>query len=329
MLKPEKIWPLAPLPWQQAQWQQVQQALLDNSFPPALLLAGSESIGKQQFAAALTARLLCHAPVAGTACGDCKSCVLLRAGNHADLLWLAPEAGKRIIKVDQVRAAIHFANQTPGLGARKVIALDPAEALNVNGSNALLKSLEEPSESTSIILLSHVAAALPATIRSRCQRLNLTQPDTAEATAWLTTVCGDPELAAELLEASDNRPMRAAELYRNDGLEALRALGEGFDGLLSGRISPLELPQLVADMELGDVIELLERRVGKEIRAQSAAGAGVGAEYGDLRPLFLLYEELQELRRLVANGANPNRQMTIENCALRLVNCLGEFATQC
>ncbi|MCX2981371.1 DNA polymerase III subunit delta' [Halieaceae bacterium IMCC14734] len=329
MLTPDKSWPLAPLPWQQPQWQQLQQALLDDSFPPALLLAGNVGIGKQQFAAALTARLLCYAPVAGTACGDCKSCVLLRAGNHGDLLWLAPEAGKRVIKVDQVRAAIHFANQTPGLGARKVIALDPAEALNVNGSNALLKSLEEPSESTSIILVSHVAGALPATIRSRCQRLNLAQPAATEATAWLTTVCGDPALAAELLEASDNRPMLAAELYRSDGMDALRALREGLDGLLGARISPLEFPQLVADIELGEVIELFERRVGNEIRCQSTAGAGVGAGVGDLRPLFLLHEELQELRRLVANGANPNRQMTIENCALRLVNCLGESATQC
>jgi DNA polymerase-3 subunit delta' len=325
MLTPGSSWPLAPLPWQQPQWQQLQPALQDDSLPPALLLAGSMGIGKQQFAAALTARLLCRAAVAGTACGECKSCILLHAGNHGDLLWLQPDAGKRVIKVDQVRAAIDFANQTPGLGLRKVIVLNPAEALNINGANALLKSLEEPSASTSMILVSHAVGTLPATIRSRCQRLNLAQPDAAAAIAWLVTVCGDAALAGELLEASDNRPMLAAELYRNDGLEQLRTLRAGVDGLLAGSINALEFPQLVADLELGAVIELFERRVSSEIRRQSTAIAGSA----DLRPLFLLHQELQELRSSVANGANPNRQMTVENCALRLVNGLGESAAQC
>ena len=79
---------------------------------------------------------------------------------------LEPEQGSRVIKIDQVRALINFAHQTASLGSRKVILLYPAEAMNLNSANALLKSLEEPAPGTYLLLASHASGNLPATVRS-------------------------------------------------------------------------------------------------------------------------------------------------------------------
>ena len=135
----ESAWQLAPLPWQQSGWQRLQPAVESGRLPHALLLVGPEGIGKQQFAQALAALLLCHAPDGGTPCGQCRSCTLLAAGSHADLLNVGLEEDSRVIKIDQVRGLIDFAAKTPALGASKLVVMGPAEAMNINAANALLK----------------------------------------------------------------------------------------------------------------------------------------------------------------------------------------------
>ena len=84
---------LKPYPWQARQWRQLLNAAQQGRLPHALLLAGAEGLGVEDFALALAARLLCTDPGEG-ACGRCKSCLLLQAGNHPDLVLLQPgEAG--------------------------------------------------------------------------------------------------------------------------------------------------------------------------------------------------------------------------------------------
>jgi len=166
----------APLAWQGQTWSRLVQQVEEGRLPHALLLAGEQHTGKSQLAMALARYLLCSEVRAGTNCGACAACERSAAGVHGDFRWVQPEGDSRVIKVDQVRALVEFLNQTAGFGARKVVVLAPADAMNVNAFNALLKSLEEPSSDTFLILVSDRLYQVPATIRSRCQLWRIPSP---------------------------------------------------------------------------------------------------------------------------------------------------------
>ncbi len=310
-------WPLAALPWQADAWARVQQLDAADRLPHALLVAGAAGIGKQVFLQALAARLLCEDASAGTACGECKACSLLAAGSHADFMEVGPEEGSRVIKIDQVRRLIEFANRTPSLGSRKLVLLGPAETMNINAANALLKSLEEPSASTTMLLYSHQPSGLPATVRSRCQSLVLPTPEPAASLDWLEQLTGSREQAQLLLEAADARPLAARELYQQDRLEERRAVLAGLDGLMSGRVSPLEFPSLVADEDLSAVLALMQRGLEGRLKQDLMAGDR------NQREAFILRDDLARLQNSVKRGANPNRQLIIEDCSARLARALG------
>jgi DNA polymerase-3 subunit delta' len=304
------------MPWQRDTWARLQRSLQADTMPHALLLRGPTGIGKTRFSECLAALLLCQQPSPDGACGKCRACNLRNAGSHSDLLYLRPEKS-RVIKIDQVRSLIDFANQTPALGQRKVILINPAEVMNNNAANALLKCLEEPSAGTFLLLVSHASGTLPATIRSRCQQLPMPVPSVAVSGPWLDQYTGDSTTSAALLDATGNRPMMALELHLSDGLGKRQALQQVLDSMCAGTLSALDFPQLVADLELEEVLGLLAARMQAEIRDR------VTHEASTLRPHFQVLEELLRLQRAVVHGGNPNRQLTIESCATEVARLLG------
>ena len=144
--------------WQSEQWKKLVGLIEEDRLPHALLLAGVKGIGKFRFAEALAQLLLCDNPVNAVACGQCKACQLNLAGTHPDMKYLQPEEGAQMIKVDQVRAVVQFLDQTSQQGGYKVAILSPAEAMNINAANALLKNLEEPAGKTLLILVTDPVA---------------------------------------------------------------------------------------------------------------------------------------------------------------------------
>ena len=152
------------LPWHAREFGQLVTAR--SAFPHALLVHGPRGIGKLQFARTAAQALLCEKVGDGGApCGACRSCEWFAADAHPDYRQLEPivqtgEDGEptkksEIISVEQVRELADFVNMTSHQGRAKVIALNPADVLNPNAANALLKSLEEPPPLTHFILLSH------------------------------------------------------------------------------------------------------------------------------------------------------------------------------
>ncbi|MDP9032838.1 MAG: DNA polymerase III subunit delta', partial [Pseudomonadota bacterium] len=139
-------------PWQDSLWQQLAGRA---QHAHAYLLHGPVGIGKRALAERLMASLLCQRPNGLEACGECKSCMLLKAGSHPDNYLLEPEEADKAIKVDQVRDLVSFVVQTAQMGGRKVVLIEPVESMNINAANALLKSLEEPSGDTVLLLVSH------------------------------------------------------------------------------------------------------------------------------------------------------------------------------
>ncbi len=229
-----------PFPWQMRQWRELIARHRAGRMPHALLLTGPAGVGKRGFAEALIAALLCQSPDSeGRACGVCRSCVLLAAGTHPDQLVVQPaEEGKRIT-VDQVRALSNYQALKPEYGRHKLILIDPAEQINLNGANALLKTLEEPTEGTLLLLVSAHPARLLPTVRSRCQRLVFPLPASAECLPWLEQALGTTGGADVLLAAAGGSPLAAVDLAATDGMERREERFAEFEALLLGHSDPL------------------------------------------------------------------------------------------
>ena len=229
-------------PWQQALWQQLAGRA---QHAHAYLLHGAQGIGKRALAERLMARLLCQQPQGLDACGQCKACLLLKAGSHPDNFVLEPEEADKPIKIDQVRELVSFVVQTAQQGGRKVVLIEPVEAMNINASNALLKSLEEPSGDTVLLLVSHQPSRLLPTIKSRCQQVACPQPSLAQSRAWLAGALADnsEEEREELLTLAAGSPLMAVSLQAQGVREQRALVTEGVKKLLKQQQSPSQLAE--------------------------------------------------------------------------------------
>jgi DNA polymerase III subunit delta' len=220
-------------PWQESQWQKMNDSIESGRLAHALLLTGPSGVGIDQFANALAGNLLCRDKNNNHACGECKSCVLLRSDNHPDFFRIEPEEQGKQIKVDDIRTLIEFIHLSSQYSSNKIVIVTPAEAMNRNAANSLLKTLEEPPEGVIFLLVTSQASRLPITIRSRCQKLGFSKAPQDIGISWLQDVAGlSSDKALELLEMTMFRPLDALELiesnitlHRNEVLSDLQKLG--------------------------------------------------------------------------------------------------------
>lgn len=194
--------------WHQDAWQRLRLRRERDAVPHALLLTGPGGLGKRDFLHRLVRVFLCRQPVEGEACGNCRACKFLDAGTHPDHVAIRFELNKsgklrKEITVDQVRGLSARLALSSQFGGWQIASIDPADAMNASAANALLKTLEEPTSSSLIVLVADAPWRLPATIRSRCQRIDFRLPPREEAMAWLRST-GVAEPAAALDAASGN-----------------------------------------------------------------------------------------------------------------------------
>lgn len=232
------------LPWHQQQWQQFVSIRKNDRLPHALLLAGPDGIGLKEFADVMIAGLFCRAPQDNyLPCGSCKSCDLFISSNHPDIHRIEPEDGGKQIKVEQIRELIEFINLKSQYEGYKVALITPADNMNRNAANTLLKTLEEPPELSLLILLSHRPNLLPITIRSRCQQIWFNPVYDETAIHWLEQQLQDVTLAEELLKMTGGAPVAALTLIETGALDKQQAIIDDLELLQQSRQDPIKVAE--------------------------------------------------------------------------------------
>ena len=236
-------------PWLASYLAQLEAAALDGRLGHGWLISGPRGVGKANLAYVLADRLLSGRvgtpppPIASprdiiAAYGEFAEAVDL----HPDLHRVRPEEGKRSIAVEQIRAMTTDLSLTPHIAGLKVVVIESAEAMTTEAANALLKSLEEPTPNTYLLLLAERPGRLPATVRSRCQQLVLKAQTAAASQTWLA---GDDLYAAGQSERMLSRaPIAVAgQLLDDDNSSNYKELQNTINRLYEGKADPHAIAQ--------------------------------------------------------------------------------------
>jgi len=223
--------PALEVPWLASQLEQLRRAHGANRYPTALLIHGQRGAGGEWLARFAAQLALCRA--ASPPCGQCRDCRQFLSQQHPDFMLLTPLEDSKQIRVEQVRELNLELALSSHAGGATVALITPADSLNANAANALLKTLEEPRSGVTLILVASVPSRLPATVISRCLRLGIAAPSRAVSLAWLERHKG-PGPWTSVLDVLGEAPFEAMqcdplELERvsTDTFEALRAVADG------------------------------------------------------------------------------------------------------
>ncbi len=293
--------------------------------PHALLLRGTQGIGKLAFAEALAKSLLCERPQPdGSACGHCIACGWMGQGSHPDFRRLEPESLAELkeaeqggekkekassqIPVEQVRAIADFIKLSSHRGGVKVVLLHPAESLNANAANALLKNLEEPPPRTYFLLVAHRWHQLLPTIKSRCQQVALPPPSAEAARDWLKQQGSrDPDLA---LAQAGGAPLLAVaydEEYWQQRMGFLKAIsGRGLDALaVAEQLRDHAPAQIVSWLQKWSFDLVSHKATGRiSYNPDFAAAISATAERIDLMEAVRFLRQMVRLQRIVSHPLN-------------------------
>ena len=287
--------------------------------PHAVLLSGPVGVGKRAAAAWMAAQRLGKAESTGVPQYPAE------ALEHADLRWIGPPEDKASIGIEQIRELVAEIGLTSYEGKGKVTVIEPADLMTTNAANSLLKTLEEPPGDALLILVADRSGRLPATIFSRCQRIDIRPPAEADGLAWLDQV--HPGLDwSEALRLAGNAPLAAIDVIEH--LDTHAAMQRDFSAVARGSVSPLEVAARWSKLEPPFVLNWLARQVQQAIRTLSgprgaARSGAIGEsvlERMDRRNLFCYLDTINRLRGQPAGSFNV--QLTLESLLIDWANGL-------
>ena len=214
---------------------------------------------------------------------------------------LEREEGKRAIGIEQVRSATRFLQQTALYGERKVLLVQEADLMTPAAANSLLKTLEEPSGSSLLLLSTAAAWRLPPTVRSRCQTLRLPKASPASAALWLAEQSGWPaDEVDKALRMTDGNPVSALDKASRDAMYFSGTLEESFSALLGNAATPVGVPESWSRAEPEVLLERLLPWIEMNCRrADSNYLRNEGISW------MLLHHCVAELQGRIKRGATP------------------------
>ena len=263
---------MKPYSWQTENWNKLQLANQAGRMAHAVLLTGPVGIGLEHFSRCLTAGLLCENSVADAlACGDCRSCNLIKGESHPDLFMIEPEEPGKQIKVEEIRKLIDSIHLKSQYGRYKIAVITPADAMNRNAANSLLKTLEEPPELSLLILLSHRPNLLPITIRSRCQQMRFSPAYDEATVAWVNENLETGEDAEDLLRMAGGAPLAIEDMLENNVMEYQRNILDDLFDLKGMQADPIKVAEKWKSYETSRVLLWLSQLLADMVRIKSLA----------------------------------------------------------
>ena len=325
-----------PMPWLAEAQASVERAIRSDHLGHALLVHAAAGVGGDWLAFWIAARVFCSAPAnQPRPCGACIDCRRVLAGEHPDCSLVAPEETSKEIKIDQVRELCQDLRLTSHGGRLKVALVMPADRMNRFAANALLKTLEEPTPGTLLVLVAAQPSRLPATIRSRCQSLPVRAPSLEESLSWLAGQASPgidwravlAVLGLRPLDALGVDPARIAALQRETAESLLQALRGGLD--------PVHTADRWSRDDLGLRLAAIENWITDRVR-EWAGGSADSAEMRadpylpephatlNIRALFEALDGVREARRL--EDTPVNKALLLERLLWRLTAAGGNRA---
>jgi DNA polymerase III subunit delta' len=293
-------------PWQEKQWQQCQQMLSSDRLGHALLFTGAEGMGKADFARAFAEHLL------GTA--------------HPDFHHVTVEEKASTIKIDQIRQVTALSQKTSFGGGFKIIFIEQADKMTIAAANALLKTLEEPTPNSLIMLTATSRQALPATLVSRVQHIHFPPGSRACVASMLPDA---DEASIDLLwRLTDGAPLLAQQCWQDDSLSTRRAFLQDFSAVMLKQQSPVVWAQAYAKSHLAthlgwlshwlsDLIKLLSQLEPQScINHDLLAPLQKCAKHATISQVFRLWDLVQNYQGSLNINLNP--QLVLSDIAIGL-----------
>jgi DNA polymerase-3 subunit delta' len=291
----------------------LERAVVSGRLPHAMLFHGPDGVGKRTAALRLAAALQCaNREERGEkpACGRCDACLQIAHGNHPDLFLVerrprkgattaaateepddeaddeadeveaSPAKGRaplrNFIVVDQIREVTRHAGSSPRQGKVRVFVIDPADRMNAEAQNALLKTLEEPPGRSVLILVASRPHALLPTVRSRCFRVPFGAMPVDELAAALAK-SGMPAAEARTRAAlAAGRPGYAIQLDVAELTERREFVLRALETMAGGAAGLAELAPLAKELAGDDASDLARSLDWIEALLRDAAVAGIG-----------------------------------------------------
>lgn len=302
--------------WHEKTWKQFSNAYTQDHLPHAILVSGGFGVGKQAFSDRMSKLLLCVNTDSNSAnlqaCGQCRGCKTYESGANPDYLKIQLLEDKQQIGVDQIRQITKFLTLSRSFNGYRVVLINQIEKMNQNAANSLLKSLEEPTDKTVIILTTpHLSKIIP-TIISRSQLLSLPLPSKNEAINWIKTNAPDINLnnIDEILEISGGSPLLAIKF----DAEALNQRADFAKDIVNIIDKNSSITDIAKKWEKHDQTILLDwqiiwlQNLLKKTSIPTAGATILSSEKlknVNSNMLWVLYQNLLEKKQIIHTSVNP------------------------
>lgn len=304
-------------PWQRTEWQHLCNAFLNEKLPHAVILNGQAGLGKFQFAKEFAKFIMCSDSNKFTtlkSCNQCKQCNLINKDSNPDLYIIGLE-DSNVIKLEQIKNFISQTNSTAQYNGFKIAIIYPAEKMNINAANALLKNLEEPVGAKTIFLLvSHQCMQLSATIRSRCQRINFSVPNSVETKQWLVeqAISINEEEFHCAHELAQGAPLAIYQYLTDPTTVNTKIIMEKLQQAIKqpGMLFS-ELSKAFSKFSASEFIYCLQLVTSRLIKDEAKI---------DKENLYYLNDKLMQTKKALDTGIQLNAQLVIEDYLVKLKN---------